>query len=70
MDRWSLARRLQDMALRIAADKRIRIGRASVRVRDEVVVEEELATKEGETELEFEIKWPAVPTRASRRKAP
>ncbi|MGI5863939.1 MAG: hypothetical protein ACOX6T_18050 [Myxococcales bacterium] len=59
ISRWALARRLQETALRIAAGKPVRIGGQVVCVPDEIVLEEELETVDGETELEFEIKWPA-----------
>ena len=61
LSRWSLAQHLQDVALRIAAGKPVRIGGVSVLVPDRVVVEEEVQTKDGETELEFELKWPTAP---------
>lgn len=60
LSRWSLARHLQNVALRIAAGKPVRIGGVSVLVPDRVVIEEEVQTKDGETELEFELKWPTA----------
>jgi len=69
ISRWSLARRLQDMALRVSADKPIRIGGVSVRVPDQVALEIEVETKDGETELEFELKWPAAAGRSPKRKS-
>ncbi|HCF57901.1 MAG TPA: hypothetical protein DFS52_07905 [Myxococcales bacterium] len=72
ISRWALARRLQETALRIAAGKPVRIGGQLVCVPDEVLLEEELETSDGETELEFEIKWPETkppaPKRTSKRK--
>jgi amphi-Trp domain-containing protein len=58
LSRWTLARRLQDMALRIAAGKPVRVGGVLVRVPDQIILEEEVETKDGKTELEFEMKWP------------
>ncbi len=63
LSRLAVARRLQDLALRIAAGKPIRVGGVSVRVPERIVVEEELETKDGETELEIELKWPAAPVK-------
>ena len=68
MSRWSLARRLQDVALHISAGKPIRIGGISVHVPDQVVIEEEVETKNGETELEFELKWPSDAVRVTTKK--
>ena len=68
MTRWALARRLQMLAIRVAAGKPIRIGRTSIRVPDKVVWEEELETEDGQTELEIELKWPVAATAARRRK--
>lgn len=68
MSRWAVARRLQDMALRISAGKPIRIGGVAVSVPDQVVLEEELEKKGGETECEFELTWPVPPMRGGRRK--
>ena len=68
LSRWTLARRLQDVALRIAAGKPVRIGGVLVRVPDQVVLEEEVETKGGETELELELKWPrSAVTRPGRK---
>jgi amphi-Trp domain-containing protein len=66
VSRWSLSRRLQELALRIAAGKPIRIGGKSVRLPEEVELEEELEAKNGKTELELEIKW-AAPDPGRRR---
>ncbi len=59
LSRYMLAKKLQEAALRIAAGKPIRVGDQSVRVPDEVVLEAEIEIEDGETELEFEIKWKA-----------
>jgi amphi-Trp domain-containing protein len=67
LSRWSLARRLHDVALRISAGNPIRIGGVSVRMPDHVLLKEEVETKDGETELEFEFTWPATTDRLSRR---
>jgi amphi-Trp domain-containing protein len=67
LSRLAVARRLQDMALRIASGRPIRVGGVSVRVPERIVVEEELETKDGETEFEVELKWPAAPARTERR---
>lgn len=55
--RLALARRLQAIALALAADKPIRVGRASVRVPERVKFEQEFETEDGEMELELEITW-------------
>jgi len=57
LTRFELAGKLQDLALRIAAGKTIRIGRKTVRIPDEVSFEMELEAEDGEQELELEIKW-------------
>lgn len=66
--RLTLARRLQAIALAIAADQPIRIGQKSVRVPDRVAFEEELETTRTETELEFELTWstPAASSSGTR----
>jgi amphi-Trp domain-containing protein len=71
MSRWALARRLQAVSLRIAAGKPIRIGGVSVRVPDRVILDEEVETQKGRTELEFELKWPVTGPRSveKQRKA-
>ncbi len=66
LSRWSLARRLQDLALRIGSGKPIRIGKRSVRLPDRIILEQELEPEDGQTELELEISWPAA-KRASRQ---
>jgi amphi-Trp domain-containing protein len=67
ISRWSLARRLQDMALRVSAGRPIRIGGILVRLPDQVVLEEEVETKKGKTELELELKWPATTGRLFKK---
>jgi amphi-Trp domain-containing protein len=67
MSRWSLARRLQDVALRISAGKPIRVGGVSVCIPDRVVFEQEVETRKGKTELEFELKWPVTAARSARK---
>jgi amphi-Trp domain-containing protein len=65
LNRLAVARRLQDLALRIAAGKPVVVSGVSVAVPERVVVEEEIETKDGQTELEIELTWPA--TGRSRR---
>jgi amphi-Trp domain-containing protein len=69
MSRFALARRLHEMALRIAAGKPIRIGGVSIQLPNRVNLEEEVETKAGETEIEIEIKWQRVVDRLSRKSA-
>jgi amphi-Trp domain-containing protein len=71
LNRMALARRLQELALSIAAGKPVRVGNVSVLVPEQVVLEEELETKEGETELEFELKWATElgPATSTKKKA-
>jgi hypothetical protein len=57
--RWALARRLQDLALRIATARPIRVGGKAVRVPDRFLLEEEFESTKGEHELELELKWRA-----------
>ncbi len=66
IDRFALARRLQDLALRIAAGKPVRIGGKSVRIPDTVSLEEEVETEDGTTEVEFEISWAAQAEKAGK----
>jgi hypothetical protein len=72
MTRLALARRLQELALRIAAGKPVRVGGVSARVPERVLLEEELETRDGETELELEVSWPAPrrPAAKGARAAP
>jgi len=56
---YSLARRLQYLALQIAAGKPIQIGSSSVRIPANAVIEEEIETTRSGTEIEFEIYWPS-----------
>jgi amphi-Trp domain-containing protein len=60
MSRLALARRLSSLALQIAAGRPVRVRGAPVRVPERVVLEEELESQDGETELELEISWPAA----------
>jgi hypothetical protein len=48
---YALARRLQYLALQISAGKPIRMGSASVRIPANAVIEEEIETTSGETEI-------------------
>jgi len=59
MTRMALARRLQQIALLVAAGKPVRVGKRAATVPDRVVVETELDAGKpgGERELEIEIKW-------------
>lgn len=66
MSSYDLARRLQRIALQIASGKDIKIGSLSVRIPSTVVVEEEIETTRGGTEIEFEICWPSSPSRQRR----
>lgn len=66
VSRWTLARRLQDVAMRIAAGKPVRVGGASIVVPDRVVLEEELELSGNQTELEFEVSWRKAPARTSK----
>jgi hypothetical protein len=59
LSRYALARRLQFLALQISAGKPIRIGSTSVRIPANAVIEEEIETTRGATEIEFEIHWPS-----------
>lgn len=59
LSRYALARRLQCLALQIAAGKSIQIGSSSVRIPANAVMEEEIETTRSGTEIEFEIYWPA-----------
>jgi amphi-Trp domain-containing protein len=67
VSRWTLARRLHSIALHIAAGKPIVIGGVSVRVPDQVVLEEDVDKENGETEIEFEITWSAAIKRSARK---
>ena len=67
LSRWMLAKKLQDLALRIAAGKPVRIGDRSVRIPDHVTLEAEVETEDGETELEFEITWKAPKAKAKTK---
>lgn len=64
MTRLTLARRLSELAVRIAAGKPVRIAGTAVSLPERFALEEELETSGGETELELELKWPAAPGRA------
>lgn len=66
--RWTLARRLQDVAMRIAAGKPIRIGGVDVVVPDRVQLEEEYERSGPEAELELEISWREAPASSGRPK--
>lgn len=55
--RLALARRLQSIALALAADRPVRVGNRSVRVPERVTFEQEIEISGKETELEFEITW-------------
>jgi len=68
VSRWALARRLNQVALRIAAGRPVRIGGVSVRIPDELVLDEEFETGDGETEVEFEFRWPAAAARPTRKR--
>lgn len=58
MSRLALARRLHSLALSLAADRPIRVGRKSARIPNRLMVEQEIETTRGEIELEIEITWP------------
>jgi hypothetical protein len=60
VSRIVLARRLMQVALQIAAGKPVRVGGASIRVPERVLLEEELEAVSGTVELEFELKWAAA----------
>lgn len=71
ISRWTLSRRLQELALRIAAGKPVKVNGVSVVVPDRVTLETELESDAEEHELELEISWPAAPispVRGRRRK--
>jgi hypothetical protein len=72
LTRLALARHLQELALRIAAGEPVRVGGAEVRIPDRVLLEEEVETHDGVTELELELKWEAakVAGRAIRPASP
>ncbi len=61
LNRMGLARQLQDMALRIASGKPVKINGRSVRVPDHVEVKAEIEIEDQEQQIEIEIKWPATP---------
>ena len=63
MARFEVARRLQELALRVAAGRPIRVGGRAVRVPDEVILEEELEEEDGEVEIEIELRWATKPAR-------
>jgi len=64
--RWAVARRLQELSLRIAAGKPIWIGGVRVLVPDEVKLQEEIETESGAAEIELELKWALPEHRRSR----
>jgi hypothetical protein len=68
MSRYALARRLQSGALQISAGKPIRIGSTSVRIPANAVIEEEIDTTRGGTEIEFEIRWPSSASQSGSSK--
>jgi hypothetical protein len=70
LSRYQLARRLQDLALQIAAGKPIRIGATSASIPANAVIEEEMETTSGGTEIEFEIHWPLSASRPAPSKLP
>ena len=71
MSRWAAARRLQELALRIAGGRPLRVGRRATRAGDRVTLEEELEVSDGVVEFELELRWPATPgRRAARAPAP
>ena len=65
LSRYALARRLQHLALQIAAGKPIQIGSSSVYIPANAVIEEEIETTRSGTEIEFEIYWPASTAQAA-----
>lgn len=65
--RLAVARLLQDLALRIAAGRPVRVGGASARIPEKVALELELETSGGVTELEVELTWASRPRPARRR---
>ena len=69
LKRLVLERRLQDIAPRIAVGRPVRINGVFVSVPDRVFVEEEVESNNGETELELELKWHAVPYRPRAKSA-
>ena len=58
ISRWALAQQLQDLALRIAAGKPVRINHTSIRIPDSVLVQVEYENSDDDHEFEIEIKWP------------
>jgi hypothetical protein len=69
LSRLAVARRLQEVALRIAAGTPVRVGGVAVQIPDRVIVEEELETRAGETERELELRGPAARAASPGRKA-
>jgi len=57
LSRWALARKLQDLALRIAAGRPVHLAGKTMRLPDKLCLKEEVEMKGGEIELELEIKW-------------
>jgi len=57
MARLDLCRKLHELALKIAADKPVRVGNRSVRIPDHVEFEIEFDQEDGKSELEIEVKW-------------
>lgn len=70
LSRLAVARRLQDIALRIAAGKPVSIGGVAVRVPERIIVEEELESKSGKTELEIELSWPRASSESPTARKP
>jgi hypothetical protein len=68
LSRYQLARRLQYLALQISAGRPIRIGDASVCIPANAIIEEEMETTKGGTEIEFEIHWPPSASQNIHRK--
>jgi amphi-Trp domain-containing protein len=70
LSRYAIASRLQSLALQIASGKPVRIGSSLVCIPSNAVFEEEIETKDGETELELEIRWASSTDQSKRSKSP
>ncbi|MBM4353950.1 MAG: amphi-Trp domain-containing protein [Deltaproteobacteria bacterium] len=60
LSRLAVCRKLQELALKIAAGRPVRAGNRSVKVPDELEIEMEIEVEDGEYELEIELKWRKV----------
>jgi hypothetical protein len=70
MSRWILARRFHEVAMHIFMGEPVRVGRVSVLVPEEVIIEERVESEDGETKLAFEAHWPTPAGRPAKKTSP